>query len=255
MRTIYARPLRYRELSERQKEQVAALFSLTGSLSTDDYLYEITSDGQVLSRARRPETPRLTNGGTMTLTKLREDLIGLELQIAALEKAQGETKKAAKERYADHANGDPEAHRDLEALNQAYLDRQAEIDGAALRFDALREQIAEWYESRKPVDWTFRLVPGSLWDGWSNQKREGREFVIDKELTEVEIEAIKKLTGFKKMEIERHAQGYRLRARTDIYRGVCWDDASGEGIRKALLRWFEPEAKAEAALFDLAVLK
>src|SRR5262249_12690859 len=191
----------------------------------------------------------------MTLTELRDDLINVTLQIAALKKAQAETKKAAKERYADYCNGDPDASADLKAFNNIYENREAEIEAAAARIETLKAQITEWYEEKRPMDWTYKLVPGQLWNGWSNREREGREFIVNKELQECEIEALKKITEFRKLEIVRHTNGYRLRARVDIYRGVCWDDVSGEGIRKALLQWLKPEAKEEAALFDLAVLK
>src|SRR5262252_5048439 len=157
---------------------------------------------------------------TMTLTEMRDDLVNLELQIKALLKAQGETKKAAKVRYTDYCNGDPDAHSDLKAFNNVYANREAEIKAGALRLDTLREQIAAWYAERKPLDWTYRLIPGSLWDGWGCRNREGRLFIVDKELQECEIEALKMITKFPKLEIERAEGGYRLRARVDLYRGV-----------------------------------
>jgi hypothetical protein len=75
-----ARPLMYSELSEKQKEEVAARFPATAlfrsthrPLGFDDYVYEVTRDGHVLSR---------------------KTIAQYEREIAPLRKPQPEGKKA-----------------------------------------------------------------------------------------------------------------------------------------------------------------
>jgi hypothetical protein len=177
------------------------------------------------------------------LTELREEYVAACLRDDALKSARQTRKDNAKttkgELESAALSNDTERVKelmdDLRAMESAYQEIAAEIEGTANYIKELEGVIASFYFNAKEggpkVDWTASLefAEDAIYSGWDRRSKPGYRVFIDAELCEAEMTLLRKIKGHT-WRLNKCDDRYHLGVTYPAYRNTWWSDLDGRKI-------------------------